>query len=79
MDNNPLKIRNLVISLVDSIENKRIVDQDIVKEILQIKPKAKTILEKLIEQVRIYSIYDTDPQVINFDYNSYLNKIQNME
>jgi hypothetical protein len=69
-------IEETLLKIVDSIENKKILDEISYKELSNMSPKIKNILDEMIEQIRLMSIYDTEPSVVNFNYNEYLKKIR---
>jgi len=70
--------KELVISIVDSIENKKRLDKASYDYLVENHPQVKKILDELIEQVRIYSVYDLEPTKVNFNYNAYLKRIDQL-
>jgi hypothetical protein len=70
--------QELVDSIVDSIENKKRLDKASYSKLVEEHPQIKKILDELIEQVRIYSIYDSEPTKVNFNYDAYLKRIDQL-
>jgi hypothetical protein len=67
-----------IIKIVDSLENKHEPDKEAYDKVLEIAPNAEHILNEMVEQVRLFSIYDTEPTKINFNYHNYLTKIKEL-
>lgn len=68
----------LVKNIVDSIENKRRLDRASYDELVESHPQVKKILDELIHQVRLYSIYDDEPTKVNYNYGAYLKRIDQL-
>lgn len=41
-------------------------------------PHAKSILDDLISEVKLLSVYDDEPATVNFEYSAYLQQIQKL-
>jgi len=70
-----------VLQIVDSIENKRIMDEEAKEsyaKMIDLYPASKPILDDLIQQVRMFSVYDFEPSRVNFDFSAYIRKIENL-
>jgi endonuclease III len=65
----------LIKKIVDSVENKKKLDEEAYNELTTKYPKIKQIVDDMIEQIKIFSIYDDDIKNINFNYSEYLTKI----
>lgn len=72
------KHKELVEKIVDSIENKKRLDKASYQELVENHPQVKSILDELINQVRMFSIYDSEPNKVNFNYNAYLHRIEQL-
>jgi hypothetical protein len=70
--------QELVASIVDSVENKKKLDKTSYEKLVEEHPQVKKILDELIEQVRLYSVYDLEPNKVNFNYNAYLKRIDQL-
>ena len=69
-------LEELVIQLIEQLENKGILDNDIYNLLVEKYPNIKSILDDMIYDIKIYSIYDVDKDKINFDYSLYLQNIK---
>jgi predicted nuclease with TOPRIM domain len=67
-----------VINIVDSIENKNSFNREFYNKMIEKYPQTRAILDELIGQVQLFSIYDLEPSTINFNYSAYLLKIKNL-
>lgn len=65
-----------VIKIVESLEKNDELDKSSYYQLIEAYPHIKEILDELIEQYSIYSIYKEDP-LTNFEYEPYLLKIEN--
>jgi hypothetical protein len=70
------RYEQLVIKVVDSIENKKKLDREAFNELIGMHPHLEPIVREMISQANLYSIYDTDPLAVNFDYSRWLKKIK---
>jgi len=66
----------LVERIVNSIENKKEIDTLAYDALTQKYPQTKNIINNLISELRIFSIYDDEPNTVNFDYSAYLEQIK---
>jgi len=66
----------LLRSIVDSIENKKKLDILAYDSLTRMYPQIKNIVDQLIKELRIFSIYDDEPHTVNFDYSAYLKQIE---
>lgn len=62
--------------IVDSIENKKEIDTLAYDALTQKHPQTKNIINNLISELRIFSVYDDEPHIVNFDYSAYLKQIK---
>lgn len=67
-----------VINIVSKLENEKYLDLDSYNNLIKKYPQVKELLDDLIKNVEMYSIYDTDPDVTNFDYKAYLIKMKEL-
>jgi hypothetical protein len=67
--------RDLIELIVDSVENKRRLDHKAYNELISSHPQIKSIVDALIHQVQLFSIYDNEPNRVNFNYEAYLIQI----
>jgi hypothetical protein len=70
------KYEKLVARIVDSVENEKKLDEAAYKELIDIHPHLRPIVDEMISQARLFSVYDLEPMVIDFDYSKWLNKIK---
>jgi fructose-1,6-bisphosphatase len=73
---NEPEIRKLVEKVVDSVENKKKLDVLAYDTLVKQFPQTKNTINKLISELRIFSIYDGEPHKVNFDYSAYLEQIE---
>lgn len=68
--------KKLVERIVDSIENKKKMDILAYDALTRKYPQVKNIMDELIAELRLFSIYDDEPHTVNFDYSAYLKQIE---
>jgi len=68
--------KKLVERIVDSIENKKKIDILAYDALTHKYPQTKNIINNLISELRIFSIYDDEPCTVNFNYSAYLKQIE---
>lgn len=70
------RYEELVVKIVDSIENKRSLDRAAFNELIGMHPHLEPIVREMISQAKLFSVYDLEPMVVNFDYSRWLKKIK---
>lgn len=70
------RYEELVIKIVDGIENKKSLDKAAFNELIKMHPHLEPIVREMISQAKLFSIYDLEPMVVNFDYSRWLKKIK---
>lgn len=80
-NNRKQQYKHWVILIVKSVEQ----TGDLIKEakeayeeFISCYPHAKATLDRLIEEVRLFSVYDDEPATVNFEYSAYLQQIQKL-
>ena len=73
---NQVDIKKIVQRIVDSIENKKKLDILAYDALVKRFPQTKNTVDGLISELRIFSIYDSEPSTVNFDYSAYLQQIE---
>jgi hypothetical protein len=66
----------LIERIVDSVENKKKLDVLSYQSFVKQFPQARNTLNDLIAELRIFSVYDDEPHMVNFDYSAYLSQIK---
>lgn len=71
-------IRKLVERIVESIEVKKKIDILAYDALTKQFPQTKNLVDELISELRIFSIYDDEPHTVNFEYSAYLEQIEEL-
>jgi len=66
----------LVERIVNTVENRKKLDILAYRSMIRQYPQTKKILDELIDKVRLFTVYDSEPTTINFDYSAYLKQIE---
>lgn len=66
------------IQIVQKLENEKYLDKEAYNNLVKKYPQTKYVVDSLVEQVELFSIYDDEPSTINFDYAAYLLQIKNL-
>ncbi len=76
----PTKVtpRELVTRIVKSLENKNKIDIIAYDSLTKYYPQTKNSINNLISELRVFSIYDSEPHTVNFDYSAYLKEIEDL-
>ena len=70
------RYEELIIKIIDSVENKKSLDREAFNELIKMHPHLEIIVLEMISQVKLFSIYDLEPMVVNFNYSRWLDKIK---
>lgn len=68
----------LVAKIVNGIIKKKKVDILAYDTMVRVYPQTRNIINQLIKEVRLFSLYDREPATINFDYSAYLKQIEEL-
>lgn len=68
----------LVERIVEKLENKNKIDLLSYNTLVKKYPQIKDTINQLISELRVFSIYDNEPNTVNFDYSAYLKQIEEL-
>ena len=73
-----LDIKKLIERIVTSIEVNKKLDTVAYDALTKQFPQTKSIVDELISELRLFSIYDDEPHTVNFEYSAYLEQIEEL-
>lgn len=76
MDN--VNYKEQLIKIIVDLETKREYNTDVYNGLVLKFPHIKRTLDEMIQEIKLFSIYDTDPISVDFNYKPWLEKIENM-